>query len=351
MKITKKELKPIIVLGVIFLVAVVVLAGINAFTHTVIEENERKAITNSLKDVMDGEFGDPSQIPDGAPDTVKQIYAEQNGKGHVVIIEKQGYANVIKMAIGISTEKKTTGVKIISQQETHGKDISPLISALGKGADASGVESADIVSGATKTSGYIKAGVYDAFVALGYATPKTESEFDNGGIVETTDDEVIAIAKELMDGEYEKISVEGLPTTIKGVYKNSKGGHAIHIATRTEWRPVETEGVVTVDRSGRVTGVKMLQWIVGYDQSILDSAPECDEEFLNSIIGKTASSLNRVELVSHATNTSNNFVDALTAALEILYPTKTYTIIGIVSLVVALGGTVAYIIVKRRKGI
>ena len=349
MRFTKKELKPIIVLGVIFLVAVVLLAGINAFTHTVIEENERKAITNSLKEVMDGEFGDPSQIPDGAPDTVKEIYAEQNGKGHVVIVEKQGYASVIKMAIGISAEKKTTGVKIISQQETHGKDISPLISALGNGADASGVESANIVTGATKTSGYIKAGVYDAFVALGYATPKTESEFDNGGIVETTDDEVIAIAKELMDGEYEKISVEGLPTTIKGVYKNSKGGHAIHIATRTEWRPVETEGVVTVDRSGRVTGVKMLQWIVGAAPN--EIPPECDEEFLNSIIGKTASSLNRVELVSHATNTSNNFVDALTAALEVLYPTKTYTIIGIVALVVALGGTIAYIIVKRRKGI
>lgn len=349
MKFTKKELKPIIVLGVIFLVAVVLLAGINAFTHTVIEENERKAITNSLKDVMDGEFGASSQIPDGAPDTVKEIYAEQNGKGHVVIVEKQGYASVIKMAIGISAEKKTTGVKIISQQETHGKDVSPLISALGNGADASGVESANIVSGATKTSGYIKAGVYDAFVALGYATPKAESEFDNGGIVETTDDEVIAIAKELMDGEYEKVSVDGLPTTIKGVYKNSKGGHAIHIATRTEWRPVETEGVVTVDRSGRVTGVKMLQWIVGAAPN--EIPPECDEEFLNSIIGKTASSLNRVELVSHATNTSNNFVDALTAALEVLYPTKTYTIIGIAALVVALGGTVAYIIVKRRKGI
>lgn len=349
MKFTKKELKPIIVLGVIFLVAVVLLAGINAFTHTVIEENERKAITNSLKDVMDGEFGASSQIPDGAPDTVKEIYAEQNGKGHVVIVEKQGYASVIKMAIGISAEKKTTGVKIISQQETHGKDVSPLISALGNGADASGVESANIVTGATKTSGYIKAGVYDAFVALGYATPKAESEFDNGGIVETTDDEVIAIAKELMDGEYEKVSVDGLPTTIKGVYKNSKGGHAIHIATRTEWRPVETEGVVTVDRSGRVTGVKMLQWIVGAAPN--EIPPECDEEFLNSIIGKTASSLNRVELVSHATNTSNNFVDALTAALEVLYPTKTYTIIGIVALVVALGGTVAYIIVKRRKGI
>ena len=269
-----------------------------------------------------------------------------------VTLAKQGYASVIKMTIGIDTDKKVTNVIITSQQETHGKDISSLISSLANAKDANEVESVETVTGATKTSGYIKSAVYDAFVALGYASAKVEVEFDNGGITDTTDDEVIAIAKDLMEGDYAKISVEGMPTTVKNVYENSNGGYAIHIATRTEWRPIESEGVVTIDKSGEITGIKMLEWIVGYDSEILDSAPVCEEYFINSFIGKNSDSLKRVELVTHATNTSNNFTDALAEAMDILYPVKTYSVIGIICIFVGIAtaiGSCVYVNVKRRK--
>ena len=349
----KENLMPVIVLGVICLISAVLMAGINMLTEKKILEDEQKAISESLTQVMPGgEFAE-IELGKDTPETVTAIYKDNVSGGHVVTLSKQGYASVIKITVGITAEQKVTEVIITSQQETHGKNITPLIDAISSAANANEVDSADIVTGATKTSGYIKSAVYDAFVALGYASAKAESEFDNGGITATTDDEVVAIAKELMAGNYEKTSAEGMPTTVKGVYKNSNGGYAIHIATRTEWRPLETEGVVTVNKSGEITGVKMLEWIVGYDKELLESAPECDEEFLNSFIGKHASSLNRVDLVTHATNTSNNFTDALTSAMEILYPTKVYTAVGIaviVTAVLAVVGLIVFSSLKRKRG-
>ena len=350
--IKKQNIMPVLVLGVICLVVAVLMGGINMITEDIILEAEKKAIAESLSEVMPGGEFTEVELTEDTPSTVTAIYVDSVSGGHVVTLAKQGYASVIKITVGIGADQKITKMIITSQQETHGKNISSLINAISNGADASGVEAVDNVTGATKTSGYIKSAVYDAFVALGYASAKSEVEFDNGGITETTEAEVITVAKELMPGSYEKVSTEGMPTTIKGVYKNSNGGYAIHIATRTEWRPLETEGVVTVNKAGEITGVKMLEWIVGYDQELLDSAPECDEDFLNSFIGKNSSSLARVDLVTHATNTSNNFTDALSAAMDVLYPTKTYAVIGIAIIavaVIAIIGSVVYTNLKRRK--
>ena len=349
---SKENLMPVTVLGIICLIVAVLMGGINMITEEVILDNERKAIAESLSEVMPGGEFTQVELTESTPSTVTAIYKDSVSGGHVVTLAKQGYASVIKITVGIDAEQKVTNMIITSQQETHGKNINSLIEKISNAANASEVESVDTITGATKTSGYIKSAVYDAFVALGYASAKSEVEFDNGGIVTTTDSEVIAVAKELMPGNYEKASTEGMPTTIKGVYKNSNGGYAIHIATRTEWRPLETEGIVTVDKSGEITGVKMLNWIVGYDHELLDSAPECDKDFLNSFIGKNSSSLTRVDLVTHATNTSNNFTDALASAMDVLYPTKTYAVIGVVALAVAILAPVGYVVftnVKRRK--
>lgn len=343
---------PLIVLSAICLIVALLMGGINMITAQIIKDAEAKAIAESLSQVMpNGEFTE-LELSKETPATVTAIYKDNVSGGHVVTLAKQGYASIINLTVGIDADQNVTKVLITNQQETHGKDISPLIEALSSAKGAAGVEAVETVTGATKTSGYIKSAVYDAFVALGYATAKEEAKFDNGGVSIRTEAEIIAVAKELMAGNYEKASTKGMPTTIKGVYKNSNGGYAIHIATRTEWRPLETEGVVTADSLGNITGVKMLEWIVGYDKELLDSAPECDDEFLDSFIGKNSDSLKRVELVTHATNTSNNFTDALTAALDVLYPVKTYSVIAIACasvILVSLAGTGVYLGLKRRK--
>ena len=349
---TKKNLMPLIVLSSICLVVAALMGGVNLITEQRIFDNEQKKISASLSDVMPNGVFEKIEIPEDAPSTVTAIYKDSVSGGHVVTLAKQGYASIIKITVGIDIDQKVTNMIITNQQETHGKDISSLIASLAGANNAKEVESVDVVTGATKTSGYIKSAVYDAFVALGYAAPKVEAEFDNAGVTDTTDEEVIAIAKELMAGDYEKTSTEGMPTTVKGVYKNSNGGYAIHIATRTQYVPLETNGVVTVDKSGEITGIKMINWVVGYDKDLLDSAPICEDYFLRSFVGKNSDSLKRVELVTNATLSSNNFTDALTEAMDILYPVKTYTIIGIVCAGVCAAAVISYCVyinVKRRK--
>ena len=264
---------------------------------------------------------------------------------------------------GVDNDGKIVGVEVISDDETPGykeKIFDIVVGTDGKysGEDGDSL-SAEIVTGATKSS----KGIYNAVKAAldGYKVANGgtldgdsdgEPEFDNGGVSTRTEAEIIAVAKELMPAEYESAQRDGLPTSVK-VYSAAGGGYAIHITTETEWRPIEVDAVVTVDGLGNITGIKMLEWVVGYDPELLDAPPPCDEDFLNSIVGKNASGLSRVDLVTHATNTSNNLLDPLRQTLEVLYPAPVYSIIGWVLVaavaVFAIGFAVVIKVRRRNK--
>lgn len=356
-KVFKKEnLMPVVVLAVICLAVAVLISGINLLTRGEIEKKENEKISESLQIVMaGGEFGAALELPDTAPSTVKAVYEEKNGMGHVVVLDKQGYKSIITLSVGISKDKKIVGAVITSEAESHGKSgIDEYVSGfVGAGAgDVDSLVSANHVSGATVTSEKIGEAIYDAFVALGYAEAKgTESapEFTPAGDASLTETEAIAIAKNLMAGDYEKVELpEGMPETTHALYKCSGGGYAIHIATqRIKWSPTENEAIVTVDRFGYITGIEMVQWLVGYDKTLLDKAPECTDEYLNSFIGKNVSSLNRVEIVTNATLTNACFDEALTGALEVLYPTRVYSIIAMVLIALAIAAPVALVIINK----
>ena len=357
-KIFKKQnVMPVAVLSVICLAVAVLISGINLLTRAEIEKKESEKISESLSIVMPGgEFSEAMKLPDDAPSTVKAVYEEKNGMGHVVVLNKQGYKSIISLSVGISSDKKIVGAVITSEQESHGKSgIDEYVSGF-VGAGAGNIDSlvsANHVSGATVTSEKIGEAIYDAFVVLGYAEAKGSSDadtFDYAGVTSTTDEEAIAIARELMPGEYTKASTEGMPTTVRSVYKNSNGGYAVHVATRTKYVPLESEGVITVDKFGYITGVRMINWTVGYDKTLLDAPPQYTAEFLNSYVGKYSSSLNRVEVVTHATLTSNNFTDALKGALDVLYPTKAFSIVAAVLIALAVAApTAAVVIIKVRR--
>lgn len=350
----KENVMPVAVLAVICLVVAALMGAVNMLTEGVIKDREAAAIAESLKEVMpNGDF-EEVELKESTPATVTKIYKDKNSGGHVVTLEKQGYASVIKLTVGIDSEKKVTKAIITSENETHGKTGFDKYIDSFSGTTSSGSQNVAHVSGATRTSEHIESAVYDAFVALGYAEAKdAEDTFDYAGVTDTTEEYVISKAGQMSGGSYEKASTDDMPTTVRGVYREASGkGYAIHIATRTKYVPLESEGIVIVDASGHITHIEMLSWNVGYDKEILDAAPECSKEFLDSFIGKNNSSLTRVELVTHATLTSNNFTDALTAALDVIYPVPLYSVAAIATvavLVIALVGAVVYIKIKRRR--
>ncbi len=342
---------PVIVLAVICLVVAALLGVVNMITEPVIEDAKIEAITESLGAVMEGgKFSDPDELPADAPKTVTAKYTDINGNGYVVTLETSGYeADSLNLTVGVDKEGKITKVILTKNAESKDTGKSNAYPEQFAGLDAAGVEGVELIAGITRSSTAIKGAVYDALVVCGFAEAQgAQEEFDNGGVTERGDEEIIAIAKELMAGDYEKASTEGMPTTVKAVFRNkTNGGYAIHIATRTEWRPLETEGVVAVSGSGVVENVKMLNWIVGAAEGT--TPPECTPEFLNSIVGKHNSSLDRVDLVSRATNTSNNFLNALRAAMDVLYPAPVYSIIGICVLCAIVGGVIAFAAVRYIK--
>ncbi len=356
----KANIMPVAVLGIICLAVAILVAGINLITRDVIKAEEDRKISESLSIVMEGGEFEKLSLPEDSPSTVTALYKEKSGKGHVVILTKQGYKAPISISVGIDTDGKITGAVITSQAESHGKTgIDDYVSGF-IGKDSAGSEShfsANHVTGATVTSEKIKEAIYDAFVVLGYAAAKDSAEapeFTPAGEASLTESDAVEIAKELMDGSYTKVDLpENMPETTHALYKRAEGGYAIHLATqRIKWSPTENEAIVTVDGFGYITGVKMIQWNVGYDKELLDSAPVCTEEYLDSFIGKNASSLNRVEIVTNATLTNNFFGEALRGALEVLYPVPIYSIIAIAIIALAVAVPVALVIivkVRRKK--
>ena len=358
----KRMLKPVIVLSVICLCTAIILGGVNLITSKRIADNKAEVIAKSLESVMPGI--DPVELtreeyPAEAPKTVTAVYRDNASGGYVVLLEKQGYASVIGMTVGIDSEGRITKAVVTSEAETHGKSGFDELVAGFSGTDASSSQNVGHVSGATKTSDHIKSAVYDAFVVLGYAAPKTEVEEAPAPATPTLDQAgVIAVANEILEGEYTPYTLEGVSVTTPGVYKRTEGGYAIHIATRTEWRSLETEGVAVVDRYGSIVGVKMIYWEAGWDGTSMPQPPLSTDEFaaheeaklyIESFVGKNAYTLTRVDLITHVTNSSNNFEDALTSTLLLLYPARNYTAATVAVLCAAALAVLCYVIYKRRK--
>ena len=175
---------PIIVLVLICAIMSGLLAFTNSKTAPIIAAAEAEAARAARMEVMPAETSgftkvDTQGIPTvpatetgGIPESVTEIYAADGGAGYVFSIVAQGYGgkNTLKMAVGIDSEGKITGVKVLSHSETAGlgSKITSDENFYGQfpGLDAAGAANADTISGATFSSNYYKAAIADAFTAF-----------------------------------------------------------------------------------------------------------------------------------------------------------------------------------------
>ncbi|MCX7715244.1 MAG: RnfABCDGE type electron transport complex subunit G [Clostridia bacterium] len=169
------------ILFLITAVAAFALAIVNSVTAPVIEGNNAKkqaaAMKNVLKDAAEfSQLTLDSQIDK----SVSAIYSAKNAQGDLVgvcvSVTSSGYGGDIDMIVGVSTDKKVTGVDIISQSETAGlgtKAAEPAFKDqyIGKGKIDKVVKSGakeneiDAISGATITSKAVTKGVNTAVSA------------------------------------------------------------------------------------------------------------------------------------------------------------------------------------------
>ena len=289
------------VLGTICILVALILASINMVTGPIIKKMEEQKVYDSLREALDGEFA-PVEIPAGAPDTVTGIYkVTENGEavGHVVTVEKQGYASTIVLTVGIKADGTVNRVVVTSQQETHGKDIKPLINGFA-GVNEDGVADVEQVTGATITSKTVKEAVADAFKALSADAGDNGGEEEEEETLPRTDAEIEALAKEFAgeDTQLESVAVENT-TNVKRVYRVSGNkGYIAYLVVMSQYGTVETETIVHVENNGKIKDINKLIWktsdaMYGYippETALVDA-------FYESLKGKSVSELEELKLL------------------------------------------------------
>ena len=203
MKFTKKDLKPIIVLGVICLVTAVLIAGINMITAPEVAAREEQAVQDSLKDILptdehkencnfinltDGEDDDDNEEIKSrmADTTVTAVYQDVNSGIYAVTLStSKGYTgNAILLTIGIDNEGRVTGAIVTSNPESKEtnrtdsyfkgfKDKNPMeIDEIGK-------ETPELVAGVTYSTAAVREAAMDAYRVLNIPNveiPKAEAK-------------------------------------------------------------------------------------------------------------------------------------------------------------------------------
>lgn len=182
MKFTKKELKPVIVLGVICIVVALLVAGVNSFTGKKIEEDKQTAINNSLKDVMPGgNFENVTSEYDLLGSTVTAVYRDKNGAGHVVTLSTaKGYTGnpillTIAIADGDDGKGIITGAVVTNNPESKGVEDTNKFFADLEGKNPNETLDVELITGVTYSSTAVRNAALDAFRVLGYDVPEIEA--------------------------------------------------------------------------------------------------------------------------------------------------------------------------------
>ena len=298
---TKKNAAPVIVLTVICLIVAALLGATNMLTAPIIAEVEREKIASSLVEAFPGgSFGDAKELPEDAPETVRAIYPEANGKGHVVtLITTKGFTGQeIGLSVGVDTEGKVVGVVITAYNDSLGKSAMNGAVENFKGVGNDGIDDVDLVAGVTYSSNAVRGAVKDALAALGF-----------GGSDGYTEEDILRMAGELIGSDQlTEVANSGSFDSVKKIYKDGGGrGFVVYTQMPGEFVPVASEGLVAIDPEGKIIAVDLITWVVGHGVEPGD--------FETRFTGKTLDDVSEVELISGATYTSSDFRSSVADAL------------------------------------
>ena len=203
-----------------------------------------------------------------------------------------------------------------------------------EGKDLWHVGGADLVTGATGTSGDFRAAVTEAV------------RYFSINKLERTDKKVLELVKEFLPfaTDFEQVTVPNAPETLKRLYKVSgvKGGYVAHVSVAGDYTPVATEALVYIDVWGKIADIELLIWNVGHGVEAGD--------FAEGFIGKDKDSVADVELVSAATGTSTDFKDEIAKILPLVPTTygSALAVAIVISAIWLFGGIAVLIYFKRR---
>ena len=160
--------KPIVVLTLICLLVAGALAVTNAATEPVIKAAAAERADQARREAIPGASGFTEVSTEGLPDTVREVYASDNGVGYVFTVVVKGYGGDITVICSIDNDGKIMSTAVLPpHSETSGigtRIEEPQFTDTFIGAGP-GLEGVSAVTGATiSTTAYIQA-IKDAFAA------------------------------------------------------------------------------------------------------------------------------------------------------------------------------------------
>ena len=333
---TKKNLMPIIVLSVICIVSAALIGIINSFTSVEIEKQRLEAANAGKIEVLPGL--DVLTMEEITPDDKYPEVVEKISKfdaGYVVETKVKGNATGMIVLVGIDNDGKVTGVKVLENGETptYWADVVSVVT--GKDGKYNGQTpetlQPEIVSGATNSS----TGVYnavkaslDAFVIAGGGEVEQEPEYE-APKSQREDSELITLAGELVSKSTGFTAVEFDAKAYDAKYlarlfkEDSGKGYVAYVVVMSSSYAgaVESETLVHIENSGKIKAVKKLACNISPSNPEYGyTAPTEDEvnSFYDRIPSNTSSTIDNVELVTNATNTSTNVKNSVKEALTIV---------------------------------
>ena len=171
-RMTQSMLKSTIMLTIVCLVAASLLGGAYTLTEEKIAEQSESALKSTLKEV----------VPDAEEfELTEDFYTAKSDDmivGYAAVVELNGYGGLMKILVGINTQKKVTGVRIMEHLETPGlganadkpefynqfNDLGPKEVGLTQNEGK-----IDAITGATITSKVVVDAVKEAYKRIGVA--------------------------------------------------------------------------------------------------------------------------------------------------------------------------------------
>ena len=260
------------------------------------------AILNAkIEEAVKSALGDDATVTntESAPEEVIEAYEKANGE-KLVIVKGAGYAGKggvgkdVIIAVHVDEDGRVKGITMLADDETHGQDLSGFYDSF-VGVEKNGVDGVEIVSGATVTSNAVKNLV------------KIAVEFATSGNLPRTEEELLALIKEITGEDAAAVDIKGAPDVLKALYKVS-GGYVAYTVTSTQYVAVETEGLTWFDNNGKVIKSNLITWTVGHGVEPGD--------FANGFTDKENEAIGSVELVTGATGTAEHYRDAVKAASD-----------------------------------
>ena len=323
-KLDKKAIMPIVVLVAICVIVAALLGAVNMLTAPRIAEKEAEKANAALLVVLPGakNFEKLDTEGKGYPKEVKSAYKAD--KGYVFELSVKGKEAMTVMC-GVDTEGKFVAIDVISDGETpdYKNKVFPLMTGEnGKYKDKTAdTLEPEIVSGATLTSN----GIFNAVKAsLDAYTVANGGELEPTGpdpALQRAEGELLTLMASLVADSkgFTKVELEGDRESLAAVYKENSGkGYVAYVLVISSYYgTVESEALIHIGNNGKISAVNKLVWKTseagwGYTPP----SPDAVDEFYGRLNKQSSSTIDSVELVTNATNTStgvrNSFKEALT---------------------------------------